>query len=107
MSALQTFILIIPYYYRDLHVYSTFTPASVSILTLSRIKCFEGCQNVHCTEYSVNKFRVVSNQNFTEAVNNKQWMCASDPWHVHQCIYLPVCGLYCAGMCDISDSVTL
>ena len=41
----------------------------------SRIKCFEDCQNVHYTEYSVNKFEVISNQNFTEAVNNKQWMC--------------------------------
>ena len=70
MSALQTFILIIPYYYRDLHVYNTVTPASVSILTLSRIKCFEDCQNVHCTEYSVNIFRVVSNKNFIEAVSN-------------------------------------
>ena len=73
----------------------------------SRIKYFKDYQNVHCTEYSVNKFEVVNNQNFTEAVSNKQWMCVSDPCHVHQCIYLPVCVLYCAGMCDIIASVTL
>ena len=71
----------------------------------SRIKCFEDHQKVHCTEYSVNKFEVISNQNFTEAVSNKQWMCVSDSWHVYQCIYLPVCVLYCAGMGGISASV--
>ena len=90
------------------HSYSSI---SVNVNTVgdlfSRIKCFEDCQNVHCTEYSVNKFEVISNQNFTEAVSNKQWMCASDPWNVHQCIYLPVCVLYYAGMCSISASVTL